>query len=69
MSGEAQKKYEELKSKIEKTVNPYITLRIPIPEKADRREFFDLEKDQEFIEHVKDEAVKWVNSRRKPGKR
>ncbi len=69
MSGEAQKKYEELKSKIEKTVNPYITLRIPIPEEADKKEFFDLEKDQEFIEHVKDEAVKWVNNRRKPGKR
>ncbi|HDD42774.1 MAG: hypothetical protein DRN61_01070 [Thaumarchaeota archaeon] len=64
MSEEVRKKYEELKSKIEKTVNPYITIRIPIPEEADKREFLELEKDQEFIEHVKEEAIAWIAQKR-----
>lgn len=64
MSEEAHKKYEKLKSKIEKTVNPYITIQIPIPEGADRREFLELEKDQEFIEHVKKEAMIWIAQKR-----
>ncbi len=64
MSEEVRKKYEELKSKIEKTVNPYITIRIPIPEEADKREFLELEKDQEFIEHVKEEAIVWIAQKR-----
>jgi len=64
LSEEVRKKYEELKSKIEKTVNPYITIRIPIPEEADKREFLELEKDQEFIEHVKEEAIVWIAQKR-----
>jgi len=60
LSGEVQKKYEELKSRIEKTVNPYITIQIPIPEDADKRDFLELEKDQNFIEHVKEEALAWI---------
>ena len=64
MSGEAERRYEELKSKIEKTVNPYITIQIPIPEEADRSEFLKLEKDQEFIEHVRKEAIAWIARKR-----
>ncbi|MCD6313252.1 MAG: hypothetical protein J7L79_05550 [Thaumarchaeota archaeon] len=64
MSEEVRKKYEELKSKIEKTVNPYITIQIPIPEGADKQEFLELEKDQEFIEHVKKEAIVWIAQKR-----
>ena len=67
MSGEAQKKYEELKSKIEKTVNPYIVIQIPIPEDVDKEAFLELEKDEEFIEHVRREAINWID--RKKSKR
>ena len=60
MSGEAQKKYEELKSKIEKTVNPYIVIQIPIPEDVDKEAFLELE-------NVRREAINWID--RKKSKR
>jgi len=68
LSGEVQKKYEELKSRIEKTVNPYITIQIPIPEDANKQDFLELEKDQSFIEHVKEEALAWI-ARKKSAKK
>jgi hypothetical protein len=53
MSEKASKRYEEIESKIEKTLNPCITLEITMPEGVDREAFLKLENDSEFIETIK----------------
>jgi len=53
MSKEASKKYEEIESKIEKTLNPSITLEITMPEGVDKEAFLKLENDSKFIETIK----------------
>jgi len=53
MSEKASKKYEEIESKIEKTLNPSITLEITMPEGVDKEAFLKLENDSKFIETIK----------------
>jgi len=53
MSEKASKKYEEIESKIEKTLSPSITLEITMPEGVDREAFLKLENDSKFIETIK----------------
>lgn len=63
MTEEASKRYEEIQSKIEKSISPYITIKIPIPEGVDKEKFLNLEKDLEFMESVKKYVVKWLKQK------
>jgi hypothetical protein len=58
MSEKASKRYEEIESKIEKTLNPSITLMISMPEGADREAFLKLENDSKFIETIERQIKK-----------
>jgi hypothetical protein len=60
MSEKASKRYEEIESKIEKSISPYITVKIPMPEGADKEAFLKLENDAKFIESLKKHAQKWL---------
>ena len=55
---ERTEKYEEVHSKIEKTINPYITVKIPMPEGVDKEAFLQLENDSKFIETLKKQVKK-----------
>jgi hypothetical protein len=53
-------KYEEVQSKIEKSINPYITVKISMPEDVDKEAFLKLEKDPDFIESLGNLAKQWL---------
>ncbi|MCS7374671.1 MAG: hypothetical protein NDF56_06810 [archaeon GB-1845-036] len=63
MSEKASKKYAEIQSKIERSINPYITVKIPMPRGVEKDEFLKLEEDEEFIEFLKNEVLKWIKER------
>jgi hypothetical protein len=60
MSDKVSEKYEKIQSKIEKSISPYITVDIPMPEGVDRETFLKLEKDPKFIESLKKQVIKWL---------
>ena len=53
-------KYEKVQSKIEKTINPYITIKIPMPEGVQKEAFLKLESDNGFIEFLKMQVEAWL---------
>jgi hypothetical protein len=57
---ERTEKYEEVHSKIEKTISPYITVKISMPEGVDKEAFLKLENDSKFIETLKKQVKKWL---------
>ncbi len=63
MSEKASKKYEEIESKIEKTLSPSITLEITMPEGVDKEAFLKLENDSKFIETIKRQIRKRLMQR------
>jgi hypothetical protein len=60
MSEKTPGKYEKVRSKIEKTINPYVNVKIPMPEGVDKEAFLKLECDPAFIELLKKQAKKWL---------
>ena len=62
MTKRASDKFDDIKSKIEKSINPYITLRIYLPEGVSKEIFFELEHNQEFKDSIKEYAKKWIES-------
>ena len=54
------KKFEEIKTEIEKAVIPHITVKIFMPEGVDKKEFLKLEKDEEFLRALGDFTEKWL---------
>ena len=58
------KKFEEIKSDIEKAVTPYITVKIFMPEGVDKQKFLELEKDEEFLYALNEFTKKWLSERR-----
>lgn len=60
MSEKAHEKYEKVQSKIEKTINPYLTVKIPMPEGVDKEAFMKLENDAAFLELINKEVAKWL---------
>jgi hypothetical protein len=56
MSDKPPEKYEKVQSRIEKTINPYVTIKIPMPEGVDREAFLKLETDAAFLDYVKKEV-------------
>jgi hypothetical protein len=63
MSEKTPEKYEKVQSKIEKTINPYLTIKIPMPEGVDPEAFMKLENNAAFLELIKKEVKEWL---RKP---
>jgi hypothetical protein len=60
MSEKTPEKYEKVRSKIEKTINPYVNVKIPMPEGVDKEAFLKLECDPAFIELLKKQAKEWL---------
>lgn len=60
MSEKASEKYEKVQSKIEKSISPYITLKIPMPEGVDKEAFLKLENDSKFVESLKKQVREWL---------
>jgi hypothetical protein len=60
MTEKDSEKFEKVQSKIEKTISPYIKVKIPLPENVDKEAFLKLENDPEFIESLKKQAKKWL---------
>lgn len=58
MSEGASEKYEKVQSKIEKSISPYITVKIPMPEGVDKEAFLKLENDSKFVESLKKQVRK-----------
>ena len=58
MSG--KDKYDKVESKIEKTISPYIKVKIPMPEGVDKDAFINLEHNQEFIKLLTNQAKIWL---------
>ena len=59
-----QDKFQKVQTKIEKTINPFISLKIPIPDNVDEDAFMSLEKDPEFLEWIKKQIEFWLNQRK-----
>lgn len=55
--------YEKIKSRIEKNVNPYILVKIFMPEGVKKEAFLQLENNREFIESLKDYVKEWLKSK------
>jgi hypothetical protein len=55
---EGTEKYEKVHSKIEKSISPYIMVKIPMPEGVDKDAFLKLENDIEFIALIKNQVRK-----------
>jgi hypothetical protein len=63
MTERASDKFDDLQSKIDKSINPYISLKIYLPESIEKETFLELENDQEFIESVTEFARKWLEEK------
>jgi hypothetical protein len=61
MSKKASEKFEKVQSKIEKSISPYITVKIPMPEGVDKEAFLRLENDSRFIESLRDQVREWLS--------
>jgi hypothetical protein len=60
MSKKVTERYEKVQSKIEKSINPYINVKIPMPEGVDKEAFLKLENDSKFIESLKKQVREWL---------
>jgi hypothetical protein len=60
MTEKDSEKFEKVQSKIEKIINPYITVKISMPEGVDKEAFLKLENDPEFITSLKSQAKEWL---------
>jgi len=58
-------KFKEIRSEIEKAVCPCIIVKIPLPEKVDKEDFFRLEKDEEFLQALGDFAKRWLKRKKR----
>ena len=65
MTERATDKFDDIKSKIEKSLNPYILLRIDLPEGIDKETFYELENNQEFNDAIKEYTRKWIETHNK----
>jgi len=57
------KKFEEIKSEIEKAVLPHIVVKISLPEGVDKDEFLKLEEDEEFLQALKEFTKRWLKKK------
>lgn len=64
MTERASDKFNDIKSKIEKSINPYITLKIDLPDGVNKETFLELEYNQEFKDSIKEYTKKWLESQK-----
>jgi hypothetical protein len=64
MTERASDKFDDIKSKIEKSINPYITLRIDLPAGVNKENFLELVYNQEFKDAIKEYVKKWLESQK-----
>jgi len=64
MTERASDKFDDIKSKIEKSINPYITLRIDLPAGVNKENFLKLVYNQEFKDAIKEYVKKWLESQK-----
>jgi hypothetical protein len=60
MSEKPPEKYQKVENKIEKTINPYVNIKVPMPEGVDKKAFLMLECDPDFIDLVQKQAKEWL---------
>jgi len=65
---ELPREYAEVESRIERSVSPYITVRIPMPEGVDREEFLKLENDPRFINALSRYTRRWLTRKARKSK-
>ena len=58
------RKFEEIQGEIEKAIIPYIIVKISMPEEVDKEEFLELEKDEKFLQALKDFTKKWLKRKK-----
>lgn len=63
MTEKDSEKFEKVQSKIEKTISPYIKVKIPMPEGVDKEAFLKLENDPKFNEALKKKAEEWLTKK------
>jgi hypothetical protein len=63
MTEKDSEKFEKVRSKIEKTISPYIKVKIPMLEGVDKEAFLGLEKDPKFIESLAKKTKKWLTKK------
>lgn len=53
-------KFDDIRSNIEKSINPFITIKIDLPDNTDKEQFLELENNQDFLEQVKEFAGQYI---------
>lgn len=64
MSEKEPDKYEKVQLKIEKTISPYIVIKIPMPDGVDKGAFLKLECDKAFAELIKNQTREWLTGKK-----
>jgi hypothetical protein len=64
MTEKDSEKFEKVKSRIEKTISPYIKVKIPMPKGVDKEAFLGLENDPKFIEAIAKKTKKWLTKKK-----
>jgi hypothetical protein len=60
VNAKVSEKYEKVQSKIEKSISPYITVKIYMPEDVEKQAFLKLENDSEFNESLTKYVKEWL---------
>ena len=60
MSKIEEKKYEKIEAEIEKTIEPYITVKISMPKGIDKEVFLKLEEDESFLNYLEQRTRDWI---------
>lgn len=64
MTEKDAEKFEKVQSRIEKTISPYIEVKIPMPKGVDKEAFLRLENDPKFIEALTEKTKKWLTKKK-----
>ena len=64
MSKIEEKKYEKIEAEIEKTIEPYIIVKISMPKGVDKEAFLKLEKDESFLNFLEQQTREWTAKNR-----
>jgi hypothetical protein len=63
MTERDSEKFEKVQEKLEKKINPYITVKIPMPEGVNKEAFLQLENDSDFIALLEKQTRKWLTKK------
>jgi hypothetical protein len=63
MTERDSEKFEKVQEKLEKKISPYITVKIPMPEGANKDAFLQLENNSDFIALLENQTRKWLTKK------